>query len=357
MRLLYFVLSFVIIIWFPGCQEGKKPLSGNANNIRQLIDTVGFAQYRWQMNSLIDRMDESEWRDDDDYSWRLAICPHDDYTYVGSIYPALLSKVTAPTIIMIGVAHKAAQLNIEDKLVFDTYSHWKGPWGNVRVSRARNELIDILSDEYVIISDTMHGIEHSLEALVPFLQYFNRNMEIIPLLVPAISPERMEGCGKALAKAIRKVASGNGWLWGKDYAIVVTTDAVHYGNEDWGGADRAYFGCDDFGNRKAIQHEYEIMDNCLLGNIDPDKIVKFSTYTLNPDNFREYKWTWCGRYSVPLALYTAYYLNEGEPLTGKLVEYSTSITRLHIPVDDLDMGRTAIATKCHWVGYAAIGYK
>jgi MEMO1 family protein len=30
---------------------------------------------------------------------------------------------------------------------------------------------------------------------------------------------------------------------------------------------------------------------------------------------------------------------------------------LHIPVDDIRMGRTAIATNCHWVGYAALGYR
>jgi MEMO1 family protein len=357
MRIQYLIISFVLIIGLTGCPGENNSLAEKGKKTRQLVDTIGFAQYQWQMDSIMERIDEREWRDGGDYSWRLAISPHDDYTYVGSIYPALLSKVTAPRIIMIGVAHKAAQLKIEDKLVFDSYSHWKGPWGDVKVSQARNELLDILKDEFTIVSDSMHSVEHSLEALVPFLQYFDRKVEIIPLLVPAMSPERMNECGKALAEAIRTVAVRHDWIWGKDFAIVVTSDAVHYGNEDWGGADRAYFGCDNFGNRMAVQHEYEIMENCLLGKIDPDKIGKFSFYTLNADNYREYKWTWCGRYSVPVALYTAYYLNNGEPLTGKLVEYSTSISRLHIPVDDIRMGRTAIATICHWVGYAAIGYK
>jgi len=36
------------------------------------------------------------------------------------------------------------------------------------------------------------------------------------------------------------------------------------------------------------------------------------------------------------------------------MDYSTSIASEHIPVDDIRMGRTAIATDCHWVGYAAI---
>ena len=88
-----------------------------------------------------------------------------------------------------------------------------------------------------------------------------------------------------------------------------------------------------------------------------DNFRLFSSYTLKSENYKEYKWTWCGRYSVPAALYTAYYLNDSKPLNGELVGYSTSITSNHIPVDDIRMGRTAIATDCHWVGYAAIGYR
>jgi hypothetical protein len=89
----------------------------------------------------------------------------------------------------------------------------------------------------------------------------------------------------------------------------------------------------------------------------PDNFRLFSSYTLKSDNYKEYKWTWCGRYCIPVALYASYYLNGTHPLNGELVGYSTSITSGHIPVDDIRMGRTAIATDCHWVGYAAIGYR
>ena len=357
MRLFYLQAIVILMILFSGCLQNNKISTGDGKRVRQLVDTVGFAQYPWQMNAFMDRLDESDWKDERKYSWRLAICPHDDYTYVGSVYPRILSKVTAPRIILIGVAHRAAQMKTEDRLVFDTYTHWKGPWSDVPVSPARDGIYDLLKNDFAIINDTLSGVEHSLEALIPFLQYFNRNVEIIPVLVPAMRPARMNECGKALAEAIQKVTGKLGWEWGDDYAVIVTTDAVHYGNEDWGGADRAYFRCDDFGNNRAIRYEHEIMNDCLLGEVVPEKIEKFSIYTLNPENFREYKWTWCGRYSVPLGMYTGFYLNNSEPMEGEFISYSTSITRFHIPVDDLAMGRTAIATRCHWVGYAAIGYK
>jgi AmmeMemoRadiSam system protein B len=349
------VISFLIID-LCSCKSGTNEKSF-MNTIRPLKDTVGFAQYPWQMDSLMARINRRGWDKKESQSWRLAICPHDDYTYVGKLYPELLQSIKAPNLILFGVAHSAARMNIEDSLVFDSFDLWKGPWKNVPVSPVREELYNILKDRYAIINDSLQKVEHSVEAMIPFLQYFNRDISIIPVLVPAMSPERMDECGKAFADAIRTVAEKHGWVWGKDYAIVVTTDAVHYGNEDWGGSDYAFYGCDEKGNEVARKHEAEIIDNCLKGNVTPDRIRQFSKYTLDPDDYHKYKWTWCGRYSVPVALYTAFYLNGSVPLNGEVVGYSTSITSPHITVDDIRMGITAVATDCHWVGYAALGYK
>lgn len=355
-RIVLFALAILLLISVSACHSYLAD-SAKLVKIRPLKDTIGFAQYSWQMDSLMLRIGRSGWRKSDGQPWRLAICPHDDYTYVGNLYPELLQHIKAPNLILIGVAHKAAQLGIEDTLVFDNYSYWKGPWKNIPVSPVREELFGLLSGKFAIVNDTMQKVEHSVEALIPFLQYFNRNISIVPILVPAMSPGRMQECGKALADAIKIIAEKRKWEWGKDYSIVVTTDAVHYGNEDWGGLDRAYFGCDEKGNIKARLHEAGIIDSCFIGSITPEKIKLFNTFTINYENFREYKWTWCGRYSLPLALYTTYYLSGSELINGELVGYSTSITSSHILVDDIRMGRTAIATNCHWVGYAALGYR
>ena len=350
------VFLTVLLISLSGCGHNRTGKS-EAEKLRPLKDTVGFAQYSWQMDSLMARLDRRGWKKTEGTPWKMVICPHDDYTYVGVLYPEILQNIIAPNLILVGVAHKAAQLGIEDSLVFDTFNYWKGPWKKVPVSSVREELFNLLEKKYAIISDTLQKVEHSVEALIPFLQYFNRDISIVPVLVPAMSPERMQQCGKALADAIQSVAAKHGWTWGTDYAIVVTTDAVHYGNEDWGGVDRAYFGCDQAGNTKARDHEAEIIKNCLQNELNPEKIRLFSTYTLNSDNYKEYIWTWCGRYCVPVTLYTTYYLNSSKPVKGELIGYSTSITSMHIPVDDIIMGRTAIATDCHWVGYAAIGFR
>lgn len=350
------VLYIILYICLLSCNTGSINRV-DQTSVRPLKDTVGFAQYSWQMDSLMARIDRNGWKRSKGLPWKLAICPHDDYTYVSSLYPEILNNIKAPNLILIGVAHKAAQLGIENSFVFDSYSYWKGPWKNVPVSPVREELFNLLNKRFAIVNDSLHKLEHSVEALIPFLQYFNRNITIVPILVPSMSPDRMQECGKELADAIQTVASKHKWKWGIDFAIIVTTDAVHYGNQDWGGIDRAYFGCDLKGNEKARLHESGIIDSCLKGDIDTTNIRLFSDFTLNVKNFREYKWTWCGRYCVPVALYASYYLNALKPIRGEVTGYSTSITNFIIPVDDLRMGRTAIATDCHWVGYAAVGYR
>ena len=65
------------------------------------------------------------------------------------------------------MAHKAAQLGIEDSLVFDSYTYWRGPWKNIPVSPAREEIYRLLEKKFAIINDTLQKVEHSVEALIP----------------------------------------------------------------------------------------------------------------------------------------------------------------------------------------------
>jgi len=162
-----------------------------------------------------------------------------------------------------------------------------------------------------------------------------------------------------LAKAINSVARGKNWRWGKDFTLLVSNDAVHYGDTDWGGKNFARYGADSAGYKKALQHEREIIQTCLVGSPSPQKIKKFTEYTVQKEDYKQYKWTWCGRYSLPFGLLTAYYLQKerGKNINGRLVGYSNSIAHPPVPVSDLGMGITAPANIRHWVGYVAVGYE
>jgi len=328
-----------------------------------MVDTVGFAHLGWQVDSLMNRIQFVELTKSKVNSavpWRVAICPHDDHTYVGWQYPALLGNIKAKTVIIFGVAHKARQLNVSDQIVFDGYSHWKGPYGNIKVSSLREEIIQGLPDGYYQVNDSLQKIEHSVESMLPFLQYFNRDVEIISILVPFMSFDKMTEIAKPLSASILEAMKKHNLHWGKDVTLLITTDAVHYGDEDWGGKNMAPYGVDSLGYKKAVNHEHSIIDSCLTGNPTIERVKCFVDYTVQKDNYKEYRWTWCGRYSIPLGLLTALDMQEqlkSEQLQGQLIGYSTSIDHKPLPVDDLRMGRTAIATIRHWVGYASVGYK
>lgn len=337
--------------------------------LRGLADPVGFAHRAGQMDAVMRRIEEGEagrLRDAllansgiaRDQAWRLAIAPHDDYAYASFMYPLALANVKAPTVIVFGVAHKARAFNIENRVVFDGFTHWHGPYGRVRVSALRESIVGGLDPEAYVVHDELQAAEHSVEAKVPFLQHFNREVELVSILVPAMPHSRMQALAPQVARAI--AAATRGRRWGQDFAIVISTDAVHYGDQDWGGRDFARYGAHAEGHRQAIAHESTILADCLAGTLAPSRAALFSSYTVRDDDYREYKWTWCGRYSVPFGMLAAWHLQQqlgAAPLEGNVLGYTTSIDTPRLEVGDLDgMGVTAPANLRHWVGYAAVGY-
>jgi AmmeMemoRadiSam system protein B len=349
--------------------QGRPP----APNLKRrgVADAVGFAHLERQIEAVVQRIAAQDGarleRILDDKSvaagdrWRMAIAPHDDYAYAGFMYPLVLRNLAAPVVIIFGVAHKARQLGLEDQLVFDSFTHWPGPYGDIAVSALREKIMAALPQGSYRVSDEMQSIEHSVEAKLPFLQHYNRGVEFVPILVPYMSFARMNELAPQLARAIASIIDDECLQWGADVALVASTDAVHYGDEGWGGRDFALYGANAEGYAKALVLERKIMHECFEGDLQPEKIERFTRYTLADHDHREYKWTWCGRYSVPFGLLTAWHLQQllgALPLVGTILGYATSLEGQRIKVDDLDgMGVTAAATLRHWVGYADVGFR
>ena len=172
--------------------------------------------------------------------------------------------------------------------------------------------------------------------------------------------ERMELLASQLSAVFRDIAQEQKMQWGKDYSFAISNDCVHYGDESWGGKNYAPFGTDTAGYRAATNFDMNIISECLIDQLEPQRIRRFFEYTVDINNYKEYAWTWCGRYSIPFGLITGYYLQQTlgkNPLEGQMLRYSTSIRGEKIKVQDLGMGVTAPATLHHWVGYVAIGYR
>ncbi len=359
------ILSILILTLF-SCSNTMK---NTVQTTRDLVDTVGFANSATKMEQVLDRIQQNfgkllqEKRKaaniTDKVDWKTVICPHDDYAYASYMYPLALQNIKAKTVIMFGVAHKAKNFNLENKLIFDSYPQWKSAYGNVKISSLRESLIKKLDTNSYVVHDSMQAVEHSLEAIIPFLQHYNREVEIVPVLVPYMPFEKMNELAQNFSDALYSIVKEQNQNWGSDFAILISTDAVHYGDQNWGDADYAFMGADSAGYEKAVAHEHEIIDSCLSGRLNPDRIKLFTEYTVEKNDFRQYKWTWCGRYSVPLGLLVSYDLGQKEriELTGQFLDYSTSIAGKNLDLTDIGMGVTAVANIHHWVGYAALGYK
>jgi len=338
---------------------------------RGLADPIGFAHLDRQMDTLVRRIESQDAATLERLfrkkgvspadRWRVGIAPHDDYAYAGFMYPLALRNLRAAAVIVFGVAHKARQLELEDQLIFEGFTHWRAPYGDIAASPLRERIMAQLPAGSYRLSDEMHGLEHSVEAKLPFLQHYNRAVQFVPILVPSMTYTRMQELALPLARAIAAIIDEDALEWGRDIALLSSSDAVHYGDEGWSGRNFAFCGSGAQGYANALQHEQRIMAECFDGELRPDRIEQFTRYTLDRRDHREYKWTWCGRYSVPFGLLVAWHLQQtrsAPSLSGTVLGYTTSLDHAHLDVHDLEgMGVTAPATLRHWVGYAAVGFR
>ncbi len=284
------------------------------------------------------------------------ICPHDDYLFAGRVYRKTLPLVTAKTVVMVGVFHKYRRFGAHDVMVFDSYRAWRTPDGEARVSPLREELLKRLPAGDAIQDNAAHDSEHSLEALLFWLKHARPDIELVPVIVPAMGFERMEALAGRLGAALGQAIQERGWELGRDVAVVISSDAVHYGDDfkytPFGeGGVEAYV--------KACDQDRRLLTGPLAGPVTTARTEGFFDTCVNPEQPSEYRLTWCGRFSIPFGLLllerTTAALGLPTPV-GHPLAYGTSIGAPELPVKEIGMGSTAPANLYHFVGYPAVAY-
>jgi AmmeMemoRadiSam system protein B len=91
--------------------------------------------------------------------------------------------------------------------------------GDVPVNR---DFAQALLDEtdYIEEDELAHKYEHSLEVQLPFLQFRQPNLSIVPIAISHISYQVLDEIGLALAEVIKRRE--------EDVLIVASTDMTHY---------------------------------------------------------------------------------------------------------------------------------
>lgn len=285
------------------------------------------------------------------------LSPHDDYLYAGRVYRRVLPLITAPRVILIGVFHRYRRFGIHDRLVFDPYRTWRAPDGPVPVSSLREDLLSRIPAEDYVQDAASHDSEHSLEAQVFFLKHFNASVEIVPIIVPAAGFERLGEMATHLGDALADICRQKGWLLGRDVAIVISSDGVHYG-DDFKYAPFGEGGVDTY--TRAVTQDRNILLGPLAGKLTREGLRGLFASFVDPDRPDQYRLTWCGRFALPFGLLflgrASTMMRQGVVM-GCPVAYATSVGAPELPVRDIGLGETAPANLYHFVGLPAAAFK
>lgn len=285
-----------------------------------------------------------------------AILPHDDYLYAGRIYRKMAPLISARTVVLVGVFHKYRRFGVRDRLIFEDYRAWRSPDGDIPISALRTSLLADLGPEAATQSAAMHDSEHSLEAIAYWLKHQRPDLEILPILVPAMDFPRMQVLATQVGRILAQAMQAKGLRLGPDLAIVISSDGVHYGNDfrhtPYGEGGVAAF-------TQAMARDRALLQGPLAGKVSPEKALDFFAACVDPAAPDNYRLPWCGRFSVPFGLLllesTARALKLPSP-RGLPVAFGASVDTPELPVKALGLGATAPANLYHFVSYPGVAY-
>ena len=151
-----------------------------------------------------------------------AICvvsPHAGFIYSGPVAGSVFSSVQIPEkFVILGPSHRS----IESRFALMDEGIWETPLGDVSIDPELSELIANQTD-IITKDEPAHLSEHSLEVQLPFIQYFKKDIAIVPICISYYASfEDLEELGKAIAQGIKESK--------KDVMIVASTDMSHYVN-------------------------------------------------------------------------------------------------------------------------------
>ena len=285
-----------------------------------------------------------------------AIGPHDDYIYTARVYRGIFPLVTAKTVVIVGVFHRYRKFGARDQLVFDSYRAWSSPDGEIAESPLREELIAALPEGMAVQDNAAHDMEHSIEGIAYFLKHARADVEIVPVIVPAASFERLSEEAASLGKALAASMKKRGWQLGRDVAIVISADGTHYG-EDFRFTPYGEGGVKALD--RAVDDDRKLMRDTLGGMISAEKARAFYATVVDPADPDQYRRTWCGRFSVTLGTMlvdeTARALGLSTPRVVP-VALGVSVDTPELAVRELGVAPTNPANLYHFVTHPALAY-
>jgi hypothetical protein len=144
---------------------------------------------------------------------KMLIVPHAGYIYSGAVagtaYAHVQNANRIRRVVLLGPSHRVALRGIAAPSV----DAFVTPLGNIAIDRDLRAAIADMPG--VLIHDSPHAQEHSLEVQLPFLQALLQDFTLLPLVVGDASPD-------LVAAVLEKVWGGAETL------VVISSDLSHY---------------------------------------------------------------------------------------------------------------------------------
>ncbi len=161
---------------------------------------------------------------------RGVVSPHAGYVYAGLPQAAAISAIPedTETVVLLGPTH---YFPFTGGAVYPGDA-WLTPLGEVRIDQEMAEALLAALPDFYLASEEYHGPEHSLEVIVPLLQYrLGDRFSLLPVVLGEARYKDLELAGEALARVI---AAAN-----RRVVIVASSDLYHgYSYEEGRAMDR-----------------------------------------------------------------------------------------------------------------------
>jgi MEMO1 family protein len=174
------------------------------------------------------------------------ILPHAGYTFSGPCASHGFLKISSKinNVLIIAPSHNSYNSAFSDE-------DFKTPLGIIKNNKENTNLVS--KETKIPIDNNIHIREHSLEVQLPFLQYINPNIKIIPLLLTSdINPLK-------IGEKLQKIQH----LW--DF-IIISSDFTHYGPR---------FGYNPYGYNKEKPKEIDKKAIDLIKKGDIKRLIEY----------------------------------------------------------------------------------
>ncbi|MGB9667539.1 MAG: AmmeMemoRadiSam system protein B [Thermosulfidibacteraceae bacterium] len=144
------------------------------------------------------------------------ISPHAGYVYSGYVAAETIANVLIPRdLIILGPNHTGlgAPLSIMAEGV------WITPFGEIPINEELAQKI-LEKSRYLENDSLAHIGEHSIEVQLPIIQYFRRDVTLVPIVVGTKNLEKLNDLANAITNAVKE--------YGRDVLLISSTDFTHY---------------------------------------------------------------------------------------------------------------------------------